>query len=50
MAFIIEAAERKETTCSPDLPPKNTATLLRDPSKKKDVWEDFKQIMKLYKK
>ncbi len=25
------------------------AALLRDPSKKKDVWEDFKQIMKLYK-
>ncbi|MBW6462984.1 MAG: uracil-DNA glycosylase [Firmicutes bacterium] len=24
------------------------AALLRDPSKKKDVWEDFKQIMKLY--
>lgn len=26
------------------------AALLRDPSKKKDVWEDFKQIMELYKK
>jgi DNA polymerase len=24
------------------------AALLRDPSRKKDVWEDFKQIMKIY--